>query len=66
MSHADRILEQVYPYAKSLRDLNPENTWLSFAVYIYNLDRPSLRIDHDVVSKLSEIGVAIDIDLYNL
>src|SRR5262249_53059772 len=55
MSHARRILEQVYPGAKSLHDLNAENILLSFAVYIYNLDRPALQVDHDTVSKLSEL-----------
>jgi hypothetical protein len=65
-SHAQRKLEQIYPRAKSLRDLNPENIWLSLAVYIYNFDRPSLRIDHEIVSRLSEMGAGIDFDLYNL
>jgi hypothetical protein len=65
-SHAQRILEQIYPRAKSLGDLNPERIRLSFAVYIYNLDRPPLWIDHEIVSKLSEMGAGIDFDLYNL
>ena len=60
--HVKSIIQCVYP---NLLTIARDSVKLSAAVYMYGLDRPSLRIDAEAIRKLAELGAELDIDLYN-
>jgi hypothetical protein len=60
--HVKNIIQCVYP---NLLTIARDSVKLSAAVYMYGLDRPSLRIDAEAIRKLAELGAELDIDLYN-
>jgi hypothetical protein len=64
--HAERLLGMIYPQATAIAELESVDMWFSFAVYVYDADRPPLRLPRNMVSRIAELGAGIDIDLYNL
>lgn len=64
--HAAHLLSLLKPDFGKLKAIGPHEAALSFAVESYNGDRPALGLEHELLAKLVEMKLDLDIDLYVL
>ena len=64
--HAIHLLDLIKPDFSKLKAINSEEAALSFAVESWNGDRPALGLEHELMAKLVEMKLDLDIDLYVL
>ena len=62
--HAIHLLGQLKPDSAKLTALDPEVAQLSFAVESWNGARPPLGLEHELMARLVEMKLDLDIDLY--
>jgi hypothetical protein len=62
--HVAELLSLIYPRARNLTQLGAMEITLALAIYMDGDDRPAMHLEPGCVSKLGELGAAIDIDLY--
>ncbi len=62
--HAAHLLSVLKPDFSKLAAIDPTGASLSFDVKSYNGDRSPLGLEHELMVKLVEMKLALDIDLY--